>query len=637
MFLIQIFQKSKKLFSRIKNYFIVNGVIEMTSCSIHLANKTYAIKDFKTLTDREKHNRRLYKDSIKNYKTGFKKELINNGSYLESYKKIIEKNVLPSIQKFNERQTRKDRKIDGVDGYMKKLEKYSKQDVACELIVQVGDIDYWRKHNGDREKMEDVYKGFLEFTENYFPQFKVFSCTFHNDETSPHIHIVGVPIVDGLKSGTDVGVSKTKVFNRQRLIDFQAEGRRTLELLMKSKVDPNFEFGEKRQGRNYDYSVSEITEMNKQLDKRIEMLQDKQKKIAVMAKDLSRSLNSIDIFGKNKNKVTALKKEVSSFVKSVRKDVNNLRSECENLSVGDLKLEDTNIGTVRKYLNRRSEKELKKLVKTKADDKLTEYLNSNAYKSFLEQQMIQARQDAEKKARRKFKHREELEKLEKELAKLTELNESSRAEYSELSSKVNGMRKTQEDMSVELKTLTEKKDVLDKEIKNLELIKSNYDTDPKVIKHSEITKELKKITPTYMLYKSVADNYDDKINDVKSDYNYKLVEARSRYEKELSKMQSKYDKELSEMKSKYESDITDLRLKDYFFERASIDVSEYFNCSQDEAYELIEAKFGDKLVKGMIDYLDTGEIDRELLYGSEDVSEDVSKQSYSWGTDDIEI
>ena len=102
-------------------------------------------------------------------------------------------------------------------------------------------------------------------------------------------------------------------------------------------------------------------------------------------------------------------------------------------------------------------------------------------------------------------------------------------------------------------------------------------------------------------------------------------------------MQSKYDKELSEMKSKYESDITDLRLKDYFFERASIDVSEYFNCSQDEAYDLIEAKFGNKLVKGMIDYLDTGEIDRGLLYGSEDVSEDVSKQSYSWGTDDIEI
>lgn len=598
----------------------------MTSCSIHLANKTYAIKDFKTLTDREKHNRRLYKDLIKNYKIGFKKELINNGSYLESYKKIIEKNVLPSIQKFNERQTRKDRKIDGVDGYMKKLEKYSKQDVACELIVQVGDIDYWRKHNDNREKMEDVYKGFLEFTEKYFPQFKVFSCTFHNDETSPHIHIVGVPIVEGLKSGTDVGVSKTKVFNRQRLTDFQAEGRRTLEFLMKSKVDPNFEFGEKRQGRNYDYSVSEITEMNKQLDKRLEMLQDKQKKIAVMTKDLSRSLNGLDIFGKNKNKVTALKKEVSSFVKSIRKDVNTLRSECENLSVGDLKLEDTNIGTVRKYLNRRSEKELKKLVKTKADDKLTEYLNSNAYKSFLEQQMLQARQDAEKKAKRKFKHREELEKLEKKLAELKELNESGQAEYSELSSKVNGMRKTQEDMSAELKDLTEKKDVLDKEIKNLELIKSNYETDPKVIKYFEITKELKKITPTYMVYKSVADNYNDKINDVKSDYNYKLVEARSRYEKNLS-----------EMKSKYESDITDLRLKDYFFERASIDVSEYFNCSQDDAYDLIKAKFGDKLVKGMIDYLDTGKIDRELLFGSEDVSEDVSKKSYSWDRDDIEI
>ena len=199
------------------------------------------------------------------------------------------------------------------------------------------------------------------------------------------------------------------------------------------------------------------------------------------------------------------------------------------------------------------------------------------------------------------------------------------------------MRKTQEDMSAELKDLTEKKDVLNKEIKNLELIKSNYETDPKVIKYSEISKELKKMTPTYMLYKSVADDYNGKINDVKSDYHYQLTEARSRYERNLSEMETKYDKKLSEMKSKFESDITDLRLKDYFFERASIDVSEYFNCSQDDAYDLIKAKFGDKLVKGMIDYLDSGEIDRELLFGSEDVSEDVSKKSYSWDRDDIEI
>lgn len=49
--------------------------------------------------------------------------------------------------------------------------------------------------------MTSVYQKQVEDLENVIPSFKITSAIIHYDETSPHMHIVGVPIKDGNKNG----------------------------------------------------------------------------------------------------------------------------------------------------------------------------------------------------------------------------------------------------------------------------------------------------------------------------------------------------------------------------------------------------------------------------------------------------
>ena len=49
--------------------------------------------------------------------------------------------------------------------------------------------------------MSEVYKKQVEDLEMLVPNFKVASAIIHYDETSPHLHIVGVPIKYKNKNG----------------------------------------------------------------------------------------------------------------------------------------------------------------------------------------------------------------------------------------------------------------------------------------------------------------------------------------------------------------------------------------------------------------------------------------------------
>ena len=50
-----------------------------------------------------------------------------------------------------------------------------------------------------KKKMTNVYKKQVEDLEMLVPNFKIASAIIHYDETSPHMHIVGVPIKENNK------------------------------------------------------------------------------------------------------------------------------------------------------------------------------------------------------------------------------------------------------------------------------------------------------------------------------------------------------------------------------------------------------------------------------------------------------
>ena len=116
---------------------------------------------------------------------------------------------------YNNKQTRDDRKI---DNYFNKIANDNKHDLAVEIIIELGNMHYWKdKSKEEKYKMVDVFKNQIVDLEKIVPSFKVANATIHFDESSPHLHIVGVPVKENCKTGMNRQVGKSDVFNVESL------------------------------------------------------------------------------------------------------------------------------------------------------------------------------------------------------------------------------------------------------------------------------------------------------------------------------------------------------------------------------------------------------------------------------------
>ena len=92
----------------------------------------------------------------------------------------------------------------------KKLGKASRSDavIALEIVVQVGNQTDWRdmpdeenpfgkKKPGASKKLNALMKGAKEAAEAEFGKGRIISVVLHTDESTPHVHILFAPIVDG--------------------------------------------------------------------------------------------------------------------------------------------------------------------------------------------------------------------------------------------------------------------------------------------------------------------------------------------------------------------------------------------------------------------------------------------------------
>lgn len=109
-----------------------------------------------------------------------------------------------ALKRYNERQTREDRKI---VNYYEKIRAGNQERPFHELILQVGNKDDMNA-TGEyaqlaRQVLDEYYQGFQ--TRN--PNLRVFSAHLHMDEATPHIHIDFIPFTTGSKRGLDTRVS----------------------------------------------------------------------------------------------------------------------------------------------------------------------------------------------------------------------------------------------------------------------------------------------------------------------------------------------------------------------------------------------------------------------------------------------
>lgn len=74
-------------------------------------------------------------------------------------------------------------------------------------------MDFWNdKNERYRFKMVDVYNEQIKDLIKIVPDFKIANATVHFDEVSPHMHIVGVPVVLNCTRGMKKQVGKSKLF-----------------------------------------------------------------------------------------------------------------------------------------------------------------------------------------------------------------------------------------------------------------------------------------------------------------------------------------------------------------------------------------------------------------------------------------
>lgn len=233
-----------------------------------------AIQNSAGLTKCDNHNYRKYDDRE------YDIEIIRGSSSLvDDVKKLYRDEFDEAKEEYNAKQTRENRKI---KDYFIHVSNNSKSDLACEIIIELGDKKYWdTKDIKFKKRMTNVFKQQVIDLETILPTFKIASAIIHYDETSPHLHIVGVPIKIGGKNGMKKQVGKSDVFTKESLRKLQDKMRMLcIESFNKEYNLTNSLKGNKK-GRNRDYHITEMDdymEMKEHLERNQEKLEIANKK-----------------------------------------------------------------------------------------------------------------------------------------------------------------------------------------------------------------------------------------------------------------------------------------------------------------------------------------------------------------------
>lgn len=210
-----------------------------------------AIQNAKQLSTADKHNYRKY-DNRQDEIVVIKGTTSLYNDVLSFYKNEFEEARL----EYNNKQVRDDRKI---DDYFKKISNNSKSDLAVQIIIELGNKKFWdTKSMTYKHKMTNVFIKQVDDLELLLPNFKICSAIIHYDETSPHLHIVGVPIKYNCKTGMSMQVGKTDVFTRNSLKELQDKMRILCIEEYNKEYNLDATLKKKLIGRNKDIHVSDM-------------------------------------------------------------------------------------------------------------------------------------------------------------------------------------------------------------------------------------------------------------------------------------------------------------------------------------------------------------------------------------------
>ena len=308
---------------------------ENVSGTTSLSNN--AIQNANDLSKVNKHNLRDYDN---------RKELITTiygtDNIVNDVKQVYSDEFEEARIEYNNKQTKKDRKI---DDYFQKVSG-SQNDIACEIIIELGDMDFWNDKDDEYKfKMVDVYREQVQDLNVILPTFKVANATIHFDETSPHMHFVGVPIIENCKRGMKKQVGKSQVFTKTSLTQIQDKMRNACIKSYNKFYDVDIRLKEKQKGRNQDINVKDMTDyrkIKKQMKEKEQKLDKANKqtiKLDTTSNEINDILDNLKPTKLNKNNMLISSENVE-IIKNYTKDVKDTTKAIRNVNDLNMAIRD---------------------------------------------------------------------------------------------------------------------------------------------------------------------------------------------------------------------------------------------------------------------------------------------------------
>lgn len=429
------------------------------SVSMHAGSKKNAIKNLDKIKKIDEHNNRKYKNvnnkeidptlSSENITLRGSKNITND------VKELYKNEFTEAVCKYNLKQEDERRKV--VD-YLEKMNKDEKNNIAVEFIYQIGDIETWKGRSlEDKKKTKEIFEKAIDILEA--KGIKVANATIHLDETSPHLHVVGVPIIENQKRGLEKQVSQRKVLTREVLKE------------LREKTEKVFIEEYKRVYKTDDVTLKKGSEIEEHLS--VEDYKNTKKMLEVAKK-----------YGNRKE----LKEEIEKKVDEVEKEIEGLENENKNLTNELTNLEEKNYSLNTEV----KELETSKKIKEKEKDDIEKDLDLYQQKiKDYKEQIIKDKENLEKEEEEQKRLEKELKEIEKKVKEIKEEIDRKNKEYNDHLTEKNKLEEKKKKLEEDKKNIEnaynlEKVNILsDAEEKRKELLKEKDDLENDITKIKE--------------------------------------------------------------------------------------------------------------------------------------------------------
>ena len=372
------------------------------SVSMHLGSGKNAINNMDKIKRADLHNNRKYKNNrneeIDLSLSQYNITIVGTKNIVNDIKEFYKTEFGEALYNYNKKQQREDRKI--ID-YLEKMNNDTKSNIAVEMIFQIGDKQDWENATmEDKQKTVEIFKKAIPILEA--KGIKTVNASLHLDETSPHLHLLAVPVVEKQTRGLEKQVSQNKVITKSVLNDIRKEVEKTFLTEYNRIFNTNkelkkgCEITEHLQVQDYKDTKKIIEIAKKTADKQVlkEKIEQDYKKVADEVKEKEKENNFLT------NQLTKLetekieKKQDLEKIKEDIEKIDNIKEELNNQyqDIEKLKVEkDSNNSIIKMYKNNAVETRekidnLKKEFNQLEDERLEKERENQEQKERIEEQ-----------------------------------------------------------------------------------------------------------------------------------------------------------------------------------------------------------------------------------------------------------